>query len=211
MTTFSDNLTKYRKQANISRKELASILGVSIASVGFYETGRNEPDLQKLAIIANTLHVSIDDLLGYDASEALFKECVQFIERAHFGLNGKKDIGVVLFADGEHVKITDKTSARYLNTTPKDDPSKPCGIPIAEFSTRQEFIKFVQQIKQRTLQDTIFQGLLSVELDSARRKRKLAEVLDDYAIQEHRRMSDMELHIHNLKRRQDEHDDNSDK
>lgn len=65
MSAFSDNLTRYREQANISRKELAAILGVSVASVGFYETGRNEPDLQKLVTIAKTLHVSVDDLLGY--------------------------------------------------------------------------------------------------------------------------------------------------
>lgn len=65
MSAFSDNLTRYREQANISRKELAAILGVSVASVGFYETGRNEPDLQKLVKIATLLRVSIDDLLGY--------------------------------------------------------------------------------------------------------------------------------------------------
>lgn len=79
MSTFSDNLTRYREQANMSRKELAAILGVSVASIGFYETGRNEPDLQKLVTIAAALHVSVDDLLGYhvddfDKAAALFRE-----------------------------------------------------------------------------------------------------------------------------------------
>lgn len=69
MSAFSDNLTKYREKANISRKELAAILGVSVASIGFYETGRNEPDLQKLVTIAAALHVSVDDLLGYHVNE----------------------------------------------------------------------------------------------------------------------------------------------
>lgn len=69
MSTFSDNLTRYREQANMSRKELAAILGVSVASIGFYETGRNEPDLQKLVAIAAALHVSVDDLLGYKVDE----------------------------------------------------------------------------------------------------------------------------------------------
>lgn len=63
----------------MSRKELAAILGVSVASIGFYETGRNEPDLQKLVTIAAALHVSVDDLLGYhvddfDKAAALFRE-----------------------------------------------------------------------------------------------------------------------------------------
>lgn len=79
MSAFSDNLTKYREKANISRKELAAILGVSVASIGFYETGRNEPDLQKLVTIAAALHVSLDDLLDYHVDDfnkaaALFHE-----------------------------------------------------------------------------------------------------------------------------------------
>ncbi len=69
LSIFSDNLIKYRKQADISRKELASILKVSVTSIGFYETGRNEPDLQKLVAIAAALHVSLDDLLGYHVDE----------------------------------------------------------------------------------------------------------------------------------------------
>lgn len=78
MTTFSDNLAEYREQAHISRKELAKLLGVSVASIGFYETGRNEPDLQKLVTIAAALHVSVDDLLGhhndsFDKAAAIFK------------------------------------------------------------------------------------------------------------------------------------------
>ena len=43
MTTFSDNLAEYREQAHISRKELAKLLGVSVASIGFYETGNYSP------------------------------------------------------------------------------------------------------------------------------------------------------------------------
>lgn len=83
MSAFSDNLTKYREKANISRKELAAILGVSVASIGFYETGRNEPDLQKLVTIAAALHVSVDDLLGYhvddfDKAAALFHEATGY-------------------------------------------------------------------------------------------------------------------------------------
>lgn len=82
MTVFSDNLTKYRETAGVTRKELAAILGVSVASVGFYETGRNEPDLQKLAAIAAALHVSVDMLLGYYADDFqtaayLFHEATQ--------------------------------------------------------------------------------------------------------------------------------------
>lgn len=82
MTVFSDNLTKYREAAGVTRKELAAILGVSVASVGFYETGRNEPDLQKLAAIAAALHVSVDMLLGYYADDFqtaayLFHEATQ--------------------------------------------------------------------------------------------------------------------------------------
>lgn len=48
MSAFSDNLTKYREKANISRKELAAILGVSVASIGFTRQDGTNPTCKNL-------------------------------------------------------------------------------------------------------------------------------------------------------------------
>lgn len=65
MTKFSMNLKLLREANGFSRKELADSIGISVSALGQYEQGRREPDLQKLVTIAKTLHVSVDDLLGY--------------------------------------------------------------------------------------------------------------------------------------------------
>ena len=62
---FSQNLKKYREHNNFSRQYLADKVGISLSTLGMYEQGRREPDLQKLISIAVTLHVSVDELLGY--------------------------------------------------------------------------------------------------------------------------------------------------
>lgn len=64
-TIFSQNLKKYRESRNFSRQSLADKVGISLSTLGMYEQGRREPDLQKLVSIATLLHVSVDELLGY--------------------------------------------------------------------------------------------------------------------------------------------------
>ena len=64
-TIFSQNLKKYRESRNFSRQSLADKVGISLSTLGMYEQGRREPDLQKLVSIATLLQVSVDKLLGY--------------------------------------------------------------------------------------------------------------------------------------------------
>lgn len=64
-TIFSQNLKKYRESRSLSRQSLADKVGISLSTLGMYEQGRREPDLQKLVSIATLLHVSVDELLGY--------------------------------------------------------------------------------------------------------------------------------------------------
>lgn len=62
---FAENLRVYRERMKLSRKEIAALLSISIQAYGHYENGEREPKLEMLVKIATTLHVSIDDLLGY--------------------------------------------------------------------------------------------------------------------------------------------------
>ena len=65
MSTFCNNFTKYMEISGISRKELAEKLHVTVATIGFYATGRSEPKIDTLIAIADALKVSVDELLGY--------------------------------------------------------------------------------------------------------------------------------------------------
>ncbi len=66
MKEFGDNLKLYRERAGISRKKMCDDFKMSLPTLGQYERGGREPDLSRLRDIAAYLHVSIDQLLGYD-------------------------------------------------------------------------------------------------------------------------------------------------
>jgi transcriptional regulator with XRE-family HTH domain len=62
---FKDNLQKARELSGLTRVEIAKQLNMTPAAYGAYELGKREPKFDKLCEIADLLHVSIDDLLGY--------------------------------------------------------------------------------------------------------------------------------------------------
>lgn len=57
-------LSKYRKRAGYSQKEVAEALNVSQGAVSSWERGRWEPDSNSLARLADLYGVSVDVLLG---------------------------------------------------------------------------------------------------------------------------------------------------
>lgn len=61
---FTENLKKYREKADLSKAELARLLGLKYNTYNNYEMGTGEPKLDILVKIANILNVSIDDLVG---------------------------------------------------------------------------------------------------------------------------------------------------
>lgn len=58
------NITKYRKDINMSQKELANRLGVVPSRVSNWETGTNMMDIDALFKICDILSVSINDIYG---------------------------------------------------------------------------------------------------------------------------------------------------
>ncbi len=63
---FHENLKQLRKRANLKRKDIAEILGMHPNAYGMYEAGTREPNIEKLCKIAAALHVTTDELLGYE-------------------------------------------------------------------------------------------------------------------------------------------------
>ncbi len=60
---FSQMLVKLRKNKDISRNKLAEVLGVSVASIGYYETGKRVPDIETLVKMADYFGVTCDEML----------------------------------------------------------------------------------------------------------------------------------------------------
>lgn len=108
MNDFPENLRIKRTAANMTRQELADIVGVSLSTIGQYEQGRREPDLQKLIAIAAALHSSVDMLLGYHMDEYAHYKTVFLAACPDYGIK----------EDGDKLQIYSKEEEKALTAAP---------------------------------------------------------------------------------------------
>lgn len=59
-----ENIKKYRKNSNLTQKQLAEKIGITASAISKYEKGDRELGWETLYKIADVLEVSINDLLG---------------------------------------------------------------------------------------------------------------------------------------------------
>ena len=59
-----DKIRYLRRKSNMNQTELAQKLGVVTSTVGFWETGRRQPDLDAIVKISEIFNVSTDYLLN---------------------------------------------------------------------------------------------------------------------------------------------------
>ncbi len=79
-----------RKQKNMTQEALACDLGVSIAAVSKWESGKSYPDIALLPAIARRLETSIDNLFAFstalapDELERIFTQCAEAFDKGPF-------------------------------------------------------------------------------------------------------------------------------
>jgi len=66
MLYIAENLKRLRKAKNLTQKDIAEMLGISLQSVSKWERGDTMPDVTFLPPLANLYNVSVDTLLGMD-------------------------------------------------------------------------------------------------------------------------------------------------
>ena len=146
MSIFSENLKAGRERAGLSRQDMADTLGISVSAYGNYETGYRAPKLEMLPVIAEKLSTNIDKLLGYNTPSEerdLFAECKKLIES--------------VIIDGETLLVS---KTRHLGEKEYSgvviQRGGELGYPFARFSSRAEFIAFVQGIMHDFEQSVIY-------------------------------------------------------
>lgn len=71
---FSERLTQLREDRGLKRQEVADALGISRASLEYYEKGQRKPDIEVAARIAKYYGVSTDYLVGVSAAQVTASE-----------------------------------------------------------------------------------------------------------------------------------------
>ncbi len=74
-------LKQLRKQRKWTQKELADKLGIRFGQLNKYECGLNAPPLEKLLLLADLLHTSVDYLLTGDSYEQRPLHNTRLLER----------------------------------------------------------------------------------------------------------------------------------
>ncbi len=109
---FAHNLKRYREAKGMNKQELGARIGVSDVTVGYWESGRNEPRMGKVEQIAEILEVSVDDLLfGNNANSDITQE----IHNDNLSDEKKRGIELILSLSDEDVKMFNVLMERSLN------------------------------------------------------------------------------------------------
>lgn len=65
---FAINLKEFRQSAGLKQSELAQFLHTTQRKISYWESGKVEPDLDSLWLIADYFNISIDELIGRELS-----------------------------------------------------------------------------------------------------------------------------------------------
>lgn len=60
----NENIRIFRKEFNMTQKQLADLLSIAANTIGMYEQGRREPDIETIQKLADIFNVTTDQLFG---------------------------------------------------------------------------------------------------------------------------------------------------
>lgn len=66
--SFQERLRSARKKCGLTQQQVAAEIGVTPSTYCGYETGKREPDVEKIKLLASVLHISADSLLDTNAA-----------------------------------------------------------------------------------------------------------------------------------------------
>lgn len=66
----SETIYRLRRRAGLSQEQLAETIGVSRQAISKWESGTSTPELDKLLVLSECFHVTLDELTGGTPCEA---------------------------------------------------------------------------------------------------------------------------------------------
>ena len=78
-----DKIKEHRIKNNLTQRELADMLGVSVQAVSKWERGNGTPDPVHITTLAKSLHITIDELFDYRDRLKELNDLWHDVERKH--------------------------------------------------------------------------------------------------------------------------------
>jgi len=114
--TFGQRMARFRKDAGYSQRELAAELGIAQRMIAYYEKQTEHPPTHLLPLLAKTLGVSADELLGIQKPKPVRKTrdtrlWRRFSQIEKMGQQEKRQVLQVLDAFIEREQLKKKAAA----------------------------------------------------------------------------------------------------
>ena len=97
-----------RESMNKSQKMVAADLGLDYKRYNHYETGRSEPDIATLILLADYFNVTVDYLLGHEKEPTVKDDGLTEIERLFLSLPPARRKEVLRFMEYQVSQATDQ-------------------------------------------------------------------------------------------------------
>ncbi|MDF2565101.1 MAG: transcriptional regulator, family [Massilibacillus sp.] len=114
MKQFGQNLQKLRTNNNMTQEDLGKLLNVSQSTIAYYESGKKQPSLETIIVIADYFRVSVDYLLDRVNS---FNSTSQITDISQDNLNLLRKINNLPDADRKEIE----SYIQYKERSKKDN------------------------------------------------------------------------------------------
>lgn len=99
MINVGKNISTRRKESNLTQEQLAEKLDIQVVTVGRWERGEREPNIEMLDKLSDTLEITMDHLIygesmGYDSGEEMIGElelAIMLHEKAYLEVSTKPE------------------------------------------------------------------------------------------------------------------------
>ena len=170
--SFAENLRKYRIAAGYkSARAFSEALGLSQSTYFNYEKGTREPSLETVNKIANALHVSVSDLLGFSEKEEAsaadeLEEKKRIVKKAGFQFADVSPPGCVTVI----VPIPEFMKKSF----PALGDKQPVALPVSDFLEWVEMgIEEYNEQKGELLHDSFYKAfIMKLYIDGALERQK---------------------------------------
>ena len=126
LMSISENIRFFRKEANLTQKDLARKCGLAEITVRQYESGKREPRSSQLAKIAGALNISAVDL--YLGQRIEYTDLRSSDTRYRNRLRAYKNVGDVPFTEDQKIRtdllIMGEILVEIMSLWGKPEPSK---------------------------------------------------------------------------------------
>lgn len=162
--SLKENLKKYREQRGyLNGKDFASAIGIPYPRYMTYERG-SWPNEAVLVRIATLLHLTIDDLLGYQApAEDAFEEAKAFLE-------------IATEQSDQHVKVNITVSGSVIVSFDDDIDN----VSILPFKNKDDFIRYVHMLQNTFTNSKTYHDTMSAFIVKKLRELRSQKILAKY-------------------------------